>query len=69
VDAGRILWIIGLVTAVLISTLGFVVILNIVVPTDLPTNFRTMLGAILMLYGIYQFIALWMKRKEQSEPE
>lgn len=64
----RAFWLVGLVASGLLIALGIVVLLNIIFPTNLPTNFRIMLGIILTLYGTYRFVILWIK-KEPSEQQ
>jgi preprotein translocase subunit SecF len=64
---------VGLVTAAAVLVTGVVIITGIVLP-GVPVNSRILVGCVMIGYGIYRSIILWMKhrsdKKEQpNEPD
>jgi hypothetical protein len=60
---------VGLLTAAAVLVTGIIIITGIILP-GVPMNSRILVGCVMIGYGIYRSIILWMKhrsdKKEQS---
>ncbi len=65
-----ILKIISFITASLILLLGIIITTGFMLPPNIPSNFRVMLGVMMMMYGVYRVTMLWVKfRRSKNEVE
>ena len=68
-DAQNILRIITYITAGLILVLGIMVLLGYLIPNYVPTNFRLVLGSMMVLYSIYRIIVITKKKRIENDTE
>jgi len=57
----------GYTISVIFFVSGILIIAGLVIPTTLPTQFRIMLGAVVVLYGIFRFVRVQVSRKRDSD--
>jgi len=69
VNPELILRIVSYITASIILLLGIIVAGGFFLPDYVPTNFRIILGAIMMLYGIYRIAMIHFRRRNVQENE
>jgi sulfite exporter TauE/SafE len=69
VNAQAILRLLTYVTAGLILALGITVLLGYSIPDSLPTNFRIVLGIMMILYSIYRIVTITIKKRAENDTE
>ncbi len=67
--AEQILRIVGLFTAALILVLGVIILTGYGLPGYIPQNFRTIMGIIMILYGVYRGAMSWIKVRNANRFE
>ena len=55
--------IISFITAGLILVLGVVILAGPMMPAYVPVNYRIILGIVMVLYGSYRLLMVWMKQR------
>ena len=55
--------IVGFITAGAVFLAGMAVLLGFLLPAYIPQNYRTIFGIVLIVYGIYRSIMLWIQGK------
>jgi hypothetical protein len=63
VVAQLIFRIISFVTAGLILVVGIFILAGPMVPSYVPSNYRIILGCVMILYGSYRIVMIWMKQR------
>lgn len=58
----------GYAASTMLSLLGVLIIVGLLIPSYVPSNFRVVLGVVLVLYGIFRFVSLRFKKTEDEEP-
>ncbi len=58
-----ILDIVGGITATLVLVVGIILLAGYLLPAYVPENYRTMLGIVMIIYGCYRLVMMWMKYK------
>lgn len=61
-SASLIVRLVTSVTASLILGLGIVLLTGFFLPPTVPENYRIILGVVMVLYGVYRLIMVWMHR-------
>ena len=61
--AQAILNIVGYATAGLIFLVGIVVLTGFLLPPYIPSNYRTILGIVMLIYGTYRLVMIRLKQK------
>jgi hypothetical protein len=54
---------VGYVTAGLVFVLGIVVLTGYLLPPGIPSNYKTILGIVMLIYGTYRIVMIRMKQK------
>lgn len=55
--------IISFVTAGLIIVVGISILAGPIIPAYIPANYRIILGIVMVLYGSYRILMVWMKHR------
>ena len=63
--AQLILRIVGLMTAGLILVVGIVILIGVLIPAYIPSNYRTILGVVMVLYGTYRILMILIRQRSQ----
>ncbi len=58
-----ILNIVGGITALLILVVGVVILSGYLMPEYIPRNYRTIMGIVMVVYGTYRLIMIWLKQR------
>ena len=58
----------GYAASTTLSLLGVLIIVGLLIPSYVPSNFRVLLGVVLVLYGVFRFVSLRFKKPEDEEP-
>jgi hypothetical protein len=58
-----ILNIVGGVTAGMVLILGIIILTGELLPSYIPDNYRTIMGAVMILYGTYRLAMLYIKER------
>lgn len=60
-----ILHIVGLMTAGLILVVGIVILVGALIPAYVPSNYRTILGVVMVLYGTYRILMILIRQRSK----
>ena len=63
--AQLILRIVGLMTAGLILVVGIVILVGALIPAYVLSNYRTILGVVMVLYGTYRILMILIRQRSQ----
>jgi hypothetical protein len=63
----KIMLYVGYTMSAVFALGGIIILSGSVIPDHLPTKFRITLGIVLILYSIYRFITVRMKKRQQDE--
>jgi len=63
--AQLILRIVGLMTAGLILVVGIVILVGALIPASVPSNYRTILGVVMVLYGTYRILMILIRQRSK----
>lgn len=66
-DPNKILAYFGYAMSAIFAGLGVYVLLFFPKEFNVPDKFRVMFGVILLLYGLYRFISLRIRRRQEDE--
>lgn len=58
----------GYAASTTLSLLGVLIIVGLLIPSYVPSNFRVLLGVVLVLYGVFRFVSLRFKKTDDEEP-
>jgi uncharacterized membrane protein HdeD (DUF308 family) len=61
--------ILSLITAGLILILGIVILAGPMMPSYVPGNYRVLLGIVMILYGSYRILMLWIKQRNAPKAQ
>ena len=64
-----IVTLVGFVTAGVVLLGGIAIIAGLVLPAYVPDNYRTIVGFVLIIYGLYRSTMLWIKHKNARRYE
>lgn len=64
-----ILNIVGGITASLILVVGCIILAGFIMPTYVPENYRMVLGIVMVVYGSYRLLMIWMKQRKIKRDE
>ncbi|HUN64801.1 MAG TPA: hypothetical protein VMW43_01785 [Bacteroidota bacterium] len=64
-----ILNIVGGITAGLVLVLGIIILFGQLLPDYIPDNYRLILGIVMVVYGTYRFIMMFMKERARKRFE
>jgi hypothetical protein len=67
-DAQMFVRIVSSATAGLVFILGIILLTGWFLPPAMPENLRLIMGIVLVLYGGYRLVMIWMTRKTDEEP-
>jgi hypothetical protein len=56
-----------LVGSALVSVFGVLVIVGMFIPRNIPDQHRIVLGAIIVLYGVYRFVVAFYRKRNRRE--
>ena len=59
----------GYSTATIVFVVGIAVLFGLVLPAYVPEKFRTIVGVVLLLYGVYRAAMLWIKQHHGKRTE
>jgi hypothetical protein len=69
-NAQLIVRIVGIFTAGLVLLVGAVILAGAFMPAYIPEQYRWLLGVIMVIYGTYRIVMIWVKqRRDQRELE
>jgi hypothetical protein len=64
-----ILNIVGGITASLILVVGGIILAGYIMPSYVPENYRTVLGIVMIIYGSYRLVMIWIKHRNSKRNE
>lgn len=59
----KFLDIFGYIVSIIVLLVGVGIIFGLLLSENVPSNYRTLLGVVFILYGTYRFITLRIKQK------
>lgn len=59
-----ILDIVGGITAALVLVVGIILLAGYLLPAYIPDNYRTILGIVMVIYGCYRIVMIWLKYRK-----
>ena len=59
-----ILYIVGGITAALVLVVGIILLAGYLLPAYIPDNYRTILGIVMVIYGCYRIVMIWLKYRK-----
>ena len=59
-----ILDIVGGITATLVLVVGIILLAGYLLPAYIPDNYRTILGIVMVIYGCYRLMMMWLKYRK-----
>lgn len=65
-DAGNLLRIVVLVLSTGAMLAGIAVMIGMLVPRNVPDQFRLGIGVVIFLYGAYRFVIGYYRKKDES---
>lgn len=68
-DVEKLLTYSGYAVSLFVSCVGAAVLAGFLFPPDIPQKFRILFGVILVLYGVYRFVTLWIKQQRKDEDQ
>ena len=66
-DAQMIIRTVGYLTGGIVLITGILILIGYIVPSYVPENFRIVAGAVLILYGLYRPVMIYIKSKHTRE--
>jgi hypothetical protein len=57
----------GYTASTTLSIVGILIIAGLLIPSYIPSQFRVLLGIVLVLYGIFRFVSLRFKKPDNEE--
>ncbi|MBI5475650.1 MAG: hypothetical protein HY964_02805 [Ignavibacteriales bacterium] len=66
-NASLILRIVTYVTAGLILIMGIIILTGYLLPSHISTNFRIMMGIMMIVYGTYRITIITVKNRRKNE--
>ena len=64
-----ILTVVSFITASLVLIVGIVILTGSIMPAYVPENYRVILGIVMVVYGSYRIVMLWMKQRHAKRFE
>jgi hypothetical protein len=64
--AAKLLRYFGYAASALVSLTGCLIIAGLILPLYVPSTFRVMFGVVLVLYGVYRYVAIRFKRRDNG---
>ena len=58
----------GYAASTTLSLFGVLIIAGLLIPSYIPSKFRVLFGAVLVLYGIFRFVSIRFKKQDEREP-
>ena len=58
--------VVGLVTAAAVFATGIVILTGLLLPTSVPAGSRILVGCVMIGYGVYRSIMLWMNHRSEK---
>ena len=68
-SAQLILRIVGSITAGLVLIVGIIVLTGSLIPSSVPENYRVVLGIVMVVYGTYRIVMIWMKQRQERNKD
>ena len=68
-SAQLILRIVGSITAGLVLIVGIIVLTGSLIPSSVPENYRVVLGIVMVIYGTYRIVMIWMKQRQERNKD
>ena len=68
-SAQLILRIVGSITAGLVLIVGIIVLTGSLIPSSVPENYRVVLGIVMVIYGTYRIVMIWMKKRQERNKD
>ncbi len=68
-NADMIFRVVSLITAGLIFLVGAAVLVGPIIPPYVPTDYRIIIGVVMVLYGAYRITMIWIKLRQAKEHE
>ena len=59
--------IVSVITAALILTVGIVILTGLLIPANVPANYRIILGVVMTLYGSYRIVMLLRRQRHARQ--
>jgi hypothetical protein len=68
-SAQLILRIVGSITAGLVLIVGIIILTGSLIPSSVPENYRVVLGIVMVVYGTYRIVMIWMKQRQERNKD
>ncbi len=68
-SAQLILRIVGSITAGLVLIVGIIILTGSLIPSSVPENYRVVLGIVMVVYGTYRVVMIWMKQRQERNKD
>ena len=68
-SAQLILRIVGSITAGLVLIVGIIILTGSMIPSSVPENYRIVLGVVMVIYGSYRIVMIWMKQRQERNKD
>jgi len=68
-SAQLILRIVGSITAGLVLIVGIIILTGSLIPSSVPENYRVVLGIVMVIYGTYRIVMIWMKQRQERNKD
>ncbi len=68
-SAQLILRIVGSITAGLVLIVGIIILTGSLMPSSVPENYRVVLGIVMVVYGTYRVVMIWMKQRQERNKD
>ena len=64
-----VLTIVSFITASLILVVGIAILTGFLVPSYVPSDYRVISGVVMLLYGSYRIVMVWLKQRHAKTLE
>ena len=65
-NSQTLITVVGFVTAGAVLLVGIAIVTGLLLPTYVPDNSRMIVGGVMIAYGVYRSIMLWVKHRSQK---
>jgi len=68
-DASKIIRAVSYLTASIVLIFGVMLLTGFLMPESIPLDFRIIMGVIVILYGIYRTVIIFVKQRNEKDAE